>query len=178
MNEAAFYASRSDKETHMQPVKSWEITTITTVKDLVRAGKSMPGAMLPILHGIQEAIGYIPSDAVPIIADELNVSQAEVHGVITYYHHFRQESSGKRLVQLCRAEACQARGADELVAHAKAVLGCDFHETTADGEVTLEPVYCLGQCAVGPNMTIGDELHARITPEKFDTLINAKRVAK
>ena len=138
----------------------------------------MPGAMLPILHGIQDAVGYIPSDAVAMIADGLNVSRAEVHGVITYYHHFRQEPAGKRLVQICRAEACQARGADALVAHAKAALGCDFHQTTADGELTLEPAYCLGQCAVGPNMTIGNELHARITPEKFDALTNAKRGTK
>ena len=159
----------------MQPVKSWDVTT---VQDVIKACKSMPGAMLPILHGIQDAVGYIPSDAVAMIADGLNVSRAEVHGVITYYHHFRQEPAGKRLVQICRAEACQARGADALVAHAKAALGCDFHQTTADGEVTLEPAYCLGQCAVGPNMTIGDELHARITPEKFDALINAKRGAK
>ena len=159
----------------MQPVKSWDVTT---VQDVIKACKSMPGAMLPILHGIQDAVGYIPSDAVAMIADGLNVSRAEVHGVITYYHHFRQEPAGKRLVQICRAEACQARGADALVAHAKAILGCDFHQTTADGEVTLEPAYCLGQCAVGPNMTIGDELHARITPEKFDGLINAKRGAK
>src|SRR5437867_5662782 len=145
----------------MQLVKSWDVTT---VQDVIKACKSTPGAMLPILHGIQDAVGYIPSDAVAMIADGLNVSRAEVHGVITYYHHFRQEPAGKRLVQICRAEACQARGADALVAHAKAILGCDFHQTTADGEVTLEPAYCLGQCAVGPNMTIGDELHARITP--------------
>jgi len=159
----------------MQSAKSWNAATVVTVID---ACKSMPGAMLPILHGIQEAVGYIPPDAIPMIADELNLSRAEVHGVITYYHHFRQQPAGKRLVQLCRAEACQARGAEALVAHAKAVLGCDFHQTTADGEVTLEPVYCLGQCAVGPNMTIGDELHARITPQKFDALINAARGAK
>jgi len=159
----------------MQSAKSWNAATVVAVID---ACKSMPGAMLPILHGIQEAVGYIPPDAIPMIADELNLSRAEVHGVITYYHHFRQQPAGKRLVQLCRAEACQARGAEALVAHAKAVLGCDFHQTTADGEVTLEPVYCLGQCAVGPNMTIGDELHARITPQKFDALINAARGAK
>ncbi len=159
----------------MQSAKSWNAATVVTVID---ACKSMPGAMLPILHGIQEAVGYIPPDAIPMIADKLNLSRAEVHGVITYYHHFRQQPAGKRLVRLCRAEACQARGADALAAHAKAVLGCDFHQTTADGEVTLEPVYCLGQCAVGPNMTIGDELHARITAEKFDALINAARGAK
>jgi formate dehydrogenase subunit gamma len=159
----------------MQPVKSWDVAT---VRDVIKACKSMPGAMLPVLHGIQDAVGYVPPDAVPMIADELNVSRAEVHGVITYYHHFRQEPAGKRLVQLCRAEACQARGADALAAHAKAVLGCDFHQTTTDGEVTLEPAYCLGQCAVGPNMTIGDELHARITPEKFDALIHAGRGPK
>jgi len=159
----------------MQPVKSWDVTT---VRDVITACESMPGAMLPILHGIQDAIGYLPPEAVPMIADALNVSRAEVHGVITYYHHFRQAPAGRHLVQLCRAEACQARGADALVAHAKAILACDFHETTADRALTLEPVYCLGHCAVGPNMAIGDTLHARVTPEKFDALINAVRGEK
>lgn len=159
----------------MQTAKS---PGITTVSDVIAACKSMPGAMLPMLHGIQDALGYIPPDAVPMIADALNVSRAEVHGVITYYHHFRQAPAGNCVVQLCRAEACQARGSEALAAHAKAALACDFHETTADGSVTLEPVYCLGHCAVGPNIAIGDTLHARITPEKFDALIHATRGAK
>lgn len=158
-----------------QSAKSWNIAA---VRQIIESRKSMPGALLPILHGIQDVVGYIPSDTVPMISEELNLSRAEVHGVITYYHHFRQQPAGTHLVQICRAEACQARGADALVAHAKSALGCDFHQTAPDGEVTLEPAYCLGHCAVGPNIAIGDEHYARITPDRFDTLINAKRGAK
>ena len=144
----------------------------TAVRQIITAHQSMPGALLPILHAIQDATGFIPPDSVPLIAAALNLSRAEVHGVITYYHHFRQAPTGTHLLQICRAEACQARGADALLAHAIQVLGCGFHQTTADGALTLEPVYCLGQCAVGPNIVIGDALHARITPARLDALLN------
>jgi formate dehydrogenase subunit gamma len=156
-----------------QTTKNWD----AAVRQAIASKRSMPGALLPILHDIQDVLGYIPSESVLMIADELNLSRAEVHGVITYYRHFRQQPAGTHMVQICRAEACQARGADALAAHARQALGCDFHQTTADGAVTLEPVYCLGHCAVGPNIAIGDELHARITPQRFETLINAKRGA-
>ena len=129
------------------------------------------GALLPVLHALQSAYRHVPSEAVPLIAERLNISRAEVHGVITYYHHFRQQPAGKTVIQLCRAEACQSVGADALAEHASKHIGCDFHETTADGEITLEPVYCLGQCACGPSMMIGDAIHARVTPERFDALI-------
>jgi formate dehydrogenase subunit gamma len=145
------------------------------VETVIRQRKTMPGAMLPILHGVQEQVGYIPTEAVQLIADELNVSRAEVHGVITYYHFFRQTPPGRHVLQICRAEACQAVGSDALVAHAKAALGCDFHETTADGAFTLEAVYCLGQCACGPAVMVGDDLHARVSPAKLDRLLEAKR---
>lgn len=158
----------------MHSVTPWNAQDIAMVID---AHKTMPGAMLPVLHGIQDRIGFIPAEAVAMIADGLNVSRAEVHGVITYYHHFRQEPAAAHLVQICRAEACQARGADALVAHAQAQLGCDFHETSKDGHITLEAAFCLGQCAVGPNIAIGDKLHARITPDRFDQLINPCRGA-
>lgn len=137
--------------------------------------KSMPGAMLPILHAIQEEMAYVPAEAVPLIATALNVSNAEVYGVITYYHHFRQTKPGRNVVQICRAEACQAMGCETLAAHAKATLACDFHETTADGAFTLESVYCLGLCASGPAVMIADELHARVSNEKFNRLLAAKR---
>lgn len=148
------------------------------VKRIIAEGKTRPGALLPILHEIQHALGYIPADAVPLIADGLNFSRAEVHGVISFYAHFRQEATGKHVVQLCRAEACQAVGAEALAKHAKAALGCDFHETTADGAFTLEPVFCLGYCACGPSMMIGDDVHARVSTEKFDRLLQAKRGEK
>ena len=142
---------------------------------IVARQKNTAGAMLPALHDIQDALGYIPADAVPIIAQELNVSRAEVHGVITYYHHFRQAPAAQHVLQICRAEACQARGADALVAHAKSSLGCDFHETSADGKFTLEPVYCLGLCASGPNLMLDDDLHAQVSDAKFDRIVERKR---
>lgn len=148
---------------------------LSAVETVIRQRKTMPGAMLPILHGVQEQVGYIPPEAVQLIADGLNVSRAEVHGVITYYHFFRQTPPGRQVVQICRAEACQAVGSDALVAHAKAALGCDFHETTADGAFTLEAVYCLGQCACGPAVMLGDDVHARVSPAKLDRLLEAKR---
>ena len=135
------------------------------------AGK--PGALLPILHDVQDALGYIPADAVPLIAKGLNLSRAEVHGVIKYYHHFRSEPAGRIVVQVCRAESCQACGADALLAHAEKVLGCASHHTRADGAYTLEPVYCLGMCALSPAIMVGDKLHARMTPEKFDRVVAA-----
>lgn len=147
------------------------------VESIIGERKTMPGAMLPILHGVQEKVGYIPTEAVQLIADGLNVSRAEVHGVITYYHFFRQTPPGRTVVQVCRAEACQSVGCDALAAHAKTTLGCDFHETTADGAFTLEAVFCLGQCATGPAVMIGDDIHARVSPAKLDRLINAKRSA-
>ncbi|RZT42981.1 formate dehydrogenase subunit gamma [Cupriavidus agavae] len=142
---------------------------------IVAARRDMPGALLPILHEIQDSQGYIPPGAVPVIAKALNLSRAEVHGVITFYHHFRDHPAGRHVVQVCRAEACQSVGADGLAAHACQSLGCDFHETTADGQFTLEPVYCLGQCATGPAMMIGDRLHARVDARRFDRLIEAAR---
>ena len=151
---------------------------MSAVESIIAQRKAMPGAMLPILHGIQEAVGYIPPEVVQLIAQELNVSRAEVHGVVTYYHHFRQTPPGRHVVQVCRAEACQALGGDALAAHAKAMLSCDFHETTADGAFTLEPVYCLGQCACGPAIMIGDDLHARVSSDKFNRLLDAKRGAQ
>lgn len=131
----------------------------------------LPGALLPVLHEIQHEIGYIPPAAVPVIARALNLSRAEVHGVISFYTHFRTEPGGVHLIQLCRAEACQAVGSRELEAHVKARLGIDYDATSADGKVRLEPVYCLGNCACGPSLQIDDRLHARVTPQRFDALL-------
>jgi formate dehydrogenase subunit gamma len=137
--------------------------------------KSLPGALLPILHDVQGALGYVPKDAVPLIADQLNLSRADVHGVISFYHYYRTEKPGRHVLQLCRAEACQALGAADLEAHAKRSLGIDFHGTTADGAVTLEAVYCLGNCALGPSAMLDDRLQGRVTPERFDALIARAR---
>lgn len=146
-----------------------------TVLDCCARNKALPGALLPVLHAIQDALGYIPKDAVPLVASELNLSRAEVHGVITFYHYFRTVKPGRHIVQLCRAEACQSSGAQQLEEHAKRVLGVDFHGTTADGAVTLEPVYCLGNCALGPSVMIDGELHGRVDAARFDALIGTAR---
>ncbi len=148
---------------------------IESLRAIVAERKAMPGAMLPILHAIQHAFGHIPADAVPLIAQELNLSRAEVHGVITYYPHFRQQAPGRHTVRVCRAEACQAVGGQALAAHASRALGCDFQETTPDGIFTLEPVYCLGQCACGPALMIDDDVYARVSIDKFDALMAARR---
>ena len=144
--------------------------TIDRVRALVDTHRGRPGALMPLLHAIQEALGHIPPDAVPVIAKGLNLSRAEVHGVITYYHFFRQAPAGRHVVQVCRAESCQARGADALLAHAEQVFGCKTHSTRADGAITLEPVYCLGMCASSPAIQIDDRLHARMTPQKLERL--------
>jgi formate dehydrogenase subunit gamma len=138
----------------------------------VDALKDKPGALLPILHALQDRIGFIPEAAVPIIADALHQTRAEVHGVISFYHHFRTTPPGRHVVQICRAEACQSVGARQLEAHAKARLGVDYHQTTPDREITLEAVYCLGNCACGPSIRVDDSIRGRVTPEAFDELID------
>ncbi|MBS0395038.1 MAG: formate dehydrogenase subunit gamma [Proteobacteria bacterium] len=136
-----------------------------------------PGPLLVVLHAVQDAVGYIPPAAIAEIADRLNLSRAEVHGVVTFYHYFRTSPHGRHVVQVCRAEACQARGGAALEAHAKRRLGVDFDETTADGETTLEAVYCLGNCATGPSARIDGRLYSNVTPERFDVLTAPRRPA-
>jgi formate dehydrogenase subunit gamma len=136
--------------------------------------RTRPGPLLEILHGVQTALGFIPPDAVPLLAAELNLSRAEVHGVVTFYHHFRSTVPGRRTVRLCQAEACQSMGALQLAEHVKKRLGVDFHQTTADGQYTLEPVYCLGNCACSPALMIDEELQGRVTPDSFDALISGQ----
>jgi formate dehydrogenase subunit gamma len=141
------------------------------VQDIAIALKDKPGALLPILHGVQDALGYIPADGVPIIAKALNLSRAEVHGVISFYHYFRETPPGKQTIHLCRAESCQSMGGKNLEAHVKKTLGIDFHETTADGQFSLEPVYCLGNCACSPALQIGTDIYGRVSADTFDALI-------
>ena len=143
------------------------------VMEVIERLRALPGARLPILHGVQDALGYVPPGAVALIATELNLTRAEVHGVVTFYHYFRTTRPGRQVLQLCRAEACQALGAAALERHAKQRLGVDFHGTTADGRYTLEPVYCLGNCACGPSLMLGQELHGRVSAERFDALVGA-----
>lgn len=141
------------------------------VNEIIEGLVHLEGALLPILHAVQDTLGYIPSGSVPILARRLNLSRAEVHGVISFYHAFRTEPAGAHTVQICRAEACQAMGSRQLEAHAKSALGIDFGRTTEDGLVTLEPVYCLGNCACAPSVRIGDRVHARVDNQRFDQLM-------
>ena len=146
----------------------------TAVLEVTTRLKDVPGALLPVLHGVQEALGYVPEASVPLIARELNLSRADVHGVITFYHFFRSKPSGKRVIYVCRAESCQSMGAVALEQHIKQRLGVDFHETTANGAYTLEPVYCLGNCACSPAIMVDDELKGRVTPKQFDAWLAAE----
>ncbi len=146
------------------------------IDDIIAQHQALPGALLPILHAIQHAVGHVPADTVPAIATALSLSRAEVHGVISFYHHFHSKPMGDNIVQICRAEACQAVGARELEQHATTKLATALGNTSADGKVSLEPVYCLGNCACGPSVQIGDEVYARVTPERFDALINELKV--
>ena len=159
-----------------RPVSRLPERQLAAVQRAIEDNKARPGPLLPILHAVQDALGYIPPDAVPTIAYELNRTRAEVHGVISFYHDFRTAPAGHHVVRICRAEACQARGARTLEAHAKQALGIDFGQTTADGAVTLEAVYCLGNCGCGPSVLVDrDDLHANVTAERFDTLVQRAR---
>lgn len=142
-----------------------------TVEAVVQEHSGQVGALMPVLHGVQQRMGYVPSAAIALIATALNLSRAEVHGVVHFYHDFRSEPAGDHIIQVCRAEACQAMGGHALEAHVKARLGIDFGQTTANGRFTLDPVYCLGNCACTPSVRINDTIYARVTPQRFDQLL-------
>jgi formate dehydrogenase subunit gamma len=144
---------------------------IAAVAELIEEYKMVKGALLPLLHAIQEKIGFIPSEAVAHIANGLNLSRAEVHGVVTYYHFFRTENPGKNVVQVCRAEACQACGSDEILKAAEEILRCKVHHTSADGASTLEPVYCLGLCASGPAIQVNEKLHGCVSVNRLKEVL-------
>ncbi len=141
------------------------------IEQRVQEYREVPGGLLPLLHAIQGDIGYIPPESVAAIARGMNLSRAEVHGVISFYHDFRSAPAGRHVLQICRAEACQAMGSRELEAHAKHSLGIDYGGTTADGAISLEPVYCLGNCACSPSVRIDDNIHARVDAARLDALI-------
>lgn len=131
-----------------------------------------PGGLMPLLHEVKAGLGYIPKDKVPDIARGMGLSRAEVHGVISFYHDFHDQPQGKTIVQVCRAEACQAMGSRQLETHVKKRLGIDYGETTADGRFSLEPVYCLGNCACSPSVRIDDDVFARVDSARFDELLD------
>ncbi|MEO5621494.1 MAG: formate dehydrogenase subunit gamma [Cypionkella sp.] len=140
------------------------------VEDILAAHKGMEGSLLPILHAVQADFGYVPQEALPIIAKDLNISRAEAHGVMSFYHDFREKPAGRHVLKLCRAESCQSMGADALAAHAEQALGVGFHQTRADGAVTLEPIFCLGLCACGPAAMLDGKLIGRLDTARIDAI--------
>ncbi|MFB9978970.1 formate dehydrogenase subunit gamma [Mesorhizobium kowhaii] len=152
----------------MQPA-STEITSRTAA--IVQELKGLEGPLLPILHGIQEEFGHVPQDALLVIAEALNISRAEVHGVVTFYHDYRSRPAGRHVLKVCQAESCQSMGSDAIAAKLKQLLGIGFHETTRDGSVTLEPVYCLGLCACSPAAMLDGEVIGRLDDEKLDEIV-------
>jgi formate dehydrogenase subunit gamma len=159
-------------------MKALSASELQTVRRIVAEMRERPGPLIEILHGIQDELGFIPPAAVPVVADALNLSRAEVHGVVTFYHFFRSTPQGRHTVEICRAESCQAMGAEGLVEHARARLGVGLEETTADGAISLRPVYCLGNCACSPAVMIDGELYGRVTPQRLDELLNERKAAK
>ena len=142
------------------------------IHDVLERQKATPGALLPILHAIQDGLGYIPDVAVPEIAHALNLSVAEVRGVISFYHDFRTAPPARHTLRLCRAESCQSMGAEGLAAHLREQLALDDPGTSADGQIALRPVYCLGACACSPALELDGRVHARLTPERLRELVN------
>ncbi|MSP42988.1 MAG: formate dehydrogenase subunit gamma [Alphaproteobacteria bacterium] len=132
------------------------------VRELATRMKQMDGPLLPILHAVNEQFGYVDERALPVIADVLNLTRAEVQGVVSFYHDFRRTPAGRHVVKICRAEACQAMGAERLIGDMETALGVKLGETRADGQITFEPVYCLGNCALSPAALIDGQLHGRL----------------
>ena len=139
--------------------------------DVINEFKAVEGPLLPILHAMQEEFGYVPAETLTLIAHELNLSRAEVHGVMTFYHDFRAAPAGRHVIKLCRAEACQSMNGDRLAETVQKLLGIGWHETTGDGRITLEPVYCLGLCACAPAAMIDDQLVGRLDETKAGKMI-------
>ena len=148
------------------------------VVERIQELQHLPGALLPILHALQEEFGYIDDAMIPLIAEALNISHAEVHGVISFYHDFRRAPAGRHVLQICRAESCQSMGSNSLIAHVEKSLGVKLGETTADGSFTLRPVYCLGNCALSPAVMLDGQPYGRVSAAVADSLIeNARRHA-
>ena len=146
-------------------------STIARVEDILARHQGMEGALLPILHAVQAEFGHVPQEALPVIAKAMNISRAEAHGVMSFYHDFRDVPAGRHVLKLCRAEACQAMGADRVADHARKVLGLDWHETSKDGAVTLEPIFCLGLCACGPAALVDGKLVGRVDEARLSALV-------
>lgn len=148
-----------------------ELESNSTLERILAQHAGLPGPLLPILHAVQDELGCIAPAYVARIADALNLSRAEVHGVISFYHYFRQHEPGRHVVHVCRAEACQAMRSEATEQHAKRELGVEYGGTSADGLFTLEAAYCLGNCAAAPTVMIDEKLYGRVTPERLDAIL-------
>ena len=157
--------------TSLHELSAYEPWDAARGAEIIAEHAELEGATLVILHALQEAFGYIPEPAIPMVASALNLSRAEVHGVFTFYHDFRKKPAGRHVLKLCRAEACQAAGGDALAARAETKLGIAFGETTADERVTLEPIYCLGLCATAPSAMLDGRLVGRLDEPRLDALL-------
>ncbi len=151
----------------MQPA-STDIAQRTA--SVIAERRNLEGPLLPILHGLQDEFGCVPQEALPVIAEALNLSKAEVHGVVSFYHDFRKEPAGRHVIKLCRAEACQSMGGDAIAARLQELLGIGFHETATDGSVTLDPVYCLGLCACAPAALVDGQPVGRLDEEALEAI--------
>lgn len=141
----------------------------------IRELQHLPGALIPVLHALQEEFGYIDQAAVPLVADALNLSEADVHGVISFYHDFRETPAGRHVLRICRAEACQSMGCDRLIEHVEKRLGVNLGETTPDRSITVAAVYCLGNCALSPSAMLDGKPYGRVSPQVADFLIDSVR---
>jgi len=155
--------------------RSVEAEIATATAAIVARLKPLEGPLLPILHEVQEMFGHVPQQALPVIADGLNLSRAEVHGVVSFYHDYREAPAGRHVIKVCRAEACQSMGGDDLADRLLGLLGLDWHETSSDGSVTIEPVYCLGLCACAPAALVDGEVIGRLDAAGVDELAKAVR---
>lgn len=165
---------RRDSESIVEVIPVLEPGHVAAVEAAIAAHAGKAGALLPILHDVQAALGFIPTGAAAPIARALQITRADVHGVVSFYHDFRQALAGKHVLKLCQAEACQAMGARRLYAHACARLGVSAQAASSeDGQFTLEPAYCLGNCALAPAMLVGEQLYGRVSPDRFDAITQA-----
>jgi formate dehydrogenase subunit gamma len=157
----------------MNPTSTGEARTATeVVREIAAAHRTQRGALLPILHAVQEALGCVPAEVIPVLADELNLSRADVHGVVTFYHDFRSQPAGRTVVRVCRAEACQSVGAGRLVEHLRERYGMSLGDTRYDGSVTVEQVFCLGNCALGPAVQVDGRLHGRVDEVRLSAMVD------
>jgi formate dehydrogenase subunit gamma len=157
----------------MSSITTEEANVAVLVREIVADHRAHRGALLPILHAVQEALGCVPAEAIPVLADELNLSRADVHGVVSFYHDFRPEPAGRTTVRVCRAEACQSVGAGRLVTHLRKHYGVVLGETSNDGSLTAEQVFCLGNCALGPAAQVNGRLYGRLDEARLSSILDA-----